>query len=136
MRIDEVIRGIQTFVARVRVSVAGLGSSTCDVSVECGSAVQARLLVARCYGAENVLSIRSVLSESDQPVVTPSANIIPTIKPRPCIKRKIKPLTAQQAMKKSIADVKRAAKKQERKTKAINRVRDAQSMLADINRGT
>jgi hypothetical protein len=60
--------------------------------------------------------------------------VIRSIKPKSGIIKPIKPLTAKQGMKKSLADNKKAIKKKERKSKAITRVRVAQNKLADINR--
>jgi hypothetical protein len=104
-----------------------MGSVTTQVEIRCDGLNQARYLLARLYGRGNVLSIRQTVLEQSLKPIKPSTGVIPPIKP-------IKPLTPKQGMKKSLADNKRAIKKKERKTKAINRVRAAQLKLADINR--
>ena len=125
MKISEVAGDrLKSFVAVVRCPVAGMGSVTTQVEICCDGLTQARYLLARAYGHSNVLNIRqTVLEQSPKPTET-SPSVIPPIKP----------LTPKQGMKKAMADQKRAIKKKERKTKAINQVRAAQNKLADINR--
>ena len=135
MRISEVVGDrLKSFVAVVRCAVDGMGSVTTQVEIRSDGLNQARYLLARAYGRGNVLSIRQTVSEESPKPIKPSPSVIPTIKPKSGIIKAIKPLTPKQGMKKSLADNKKANKKKERKTKAIDRVRVAQFKLADINR--
>jgi hypothetical protein len=125
MKISEVIGDrLMSFVALVRCAVDGMGSVTTQIEIRCDGLTQARYLLARTYGRENVLSIRQTVLEQSLKPIEQSPSIIPPIKP----------LTPKQGMKKAMADQQRAIKKKERKTKAINQVRAAQNRLADINR--
>ncbi len=135
MKISEVVGdGLMSFVAVVRCAVDGMGSITTRVQIRCDGPAQARYLLARAYGRGNVLSIsQTVLEQSPQPH-KPSKSVIRPIKPKSGIIKPIKPVTPKQGMKKYTADGKRAIKKKERKTKAIDRVKVAQNKLADINR--
>lgn len=123
-----------SFVAVVRCPVAGMGSVTTQVEIRCDDLNQARYLLIRAYGRGNVLSIRQIVLEQTLKPINTSLGVIPSIKPKSGIIKSIKPMTPKQGMKKSLADNKKAIKKKERKTKAINRVRVAQFKLADINR--
>ena len=135
MKISEIVGdGLMSFVALVRCSVDGMGSVTTQVEIRCHGPTQARYLLAHAYGRGNVLSIKQLVLEQSPKPIKPSPSVIPSIKPKSGIIKSIKPLTPKQGMKKSLADNKRAIKKKERKTKAINRVRAAQFKLADINR--
>ena len=135
MKISEVVGDrLMSFVAVVRCTVGGMGSVTTQVEIRCDGLNQARYLLSRVYGRGNVLAIKQLVLEQSVEPIKPSPNIIPSIKPKSGIIKPIKPLTRKQAMKKSLADNKRAIKKKERKTKAINQVRTAQNKLADINR--
>lgn len=125
MKISEVVGDhLKSFVAVVRCAVAGMGSVTTQVEIRCDGLNQARYLLARAYGRANVLNIRQTVLEQSLKPIEPSPSVIPSIKP----------LTPKQGMKKAMADQKRAIKKKERKTKAINQIRAAQNRLADINR--
>lgn len=132
MRIDEVIGGLQTFTARIRVAVDGMGSAVCVMSIRADGVSQARLLLAKCYGKSNVLSIRQVVTEEESKTGV-SAGVIAPIKPKKSVKRKIKPLTPKQGMKRAAADLKKSIKYNERKNKAQLQVRKYQTKLADIN---
>jgi hypothetical protein len=134
MKISEVVGdGLMSFVAVVRCAVEGMGSVTTRVAIRCDGLNQARLLLTRAYGRGNVLSIRQTVRESGKPA-EPCESVIKPLKPKSGIIKPIKPMSPKQGMKKAMADQKRAAKKAERKAKAIQRVRDAQLKLADINR--
>lgn len=125
MKISEVVGdGLMSFEALVRCAVNGMGSVTTRVQIRCDGLSQARFLLARVYGRANVLNIRQTVLEQSIKPVGPSPSVI----------RPIKPMTPSQGMKKSMTDLKKAVKKKNRKTKAINRVRAAQNQLADINR--
>ena len=125
MKISEVIGdGLMSFVALVRCAVDGMGSVTTRVEIRCDGLNQARCLLARVYGRGNVLNIRQTVLEQSLKPIEASPSVIPPIKP----------MTPKQGMKKAMADQKRAIKKKEQKTKAINRVRVAQNKLADFNR--
>lgn len=66
MRIDEVTGGLQTYTARIRVAVDGIGTAICVMTIRADGANQARLLLAKCYGKSNVLSVtRVVISEEE-----------------------------------------------------------------------
>jgi hypothetical protein len=135
MRISEVLGDrLMSFVAVVRCDVAGMGSVTTQVEIRCDGLNQARYLLIRAYGRGNVLSIKQLVLEQMLKHIKPSPGVIPPMKPKSGIIKSIKPLTPKQGMKKSLTDNKKAIKKKERKTKAINRVRVAQNKLADINR--
>ena len=135
MKISEVVGdGLMSFVAVVRCVVDGMGSVTTRVQIRCDGPAQARYLLARAYGRANVLNISQTVAEQSPQPHKPSPSVIQPIKPKGGIIKPIKPMNPKQGMKKSTADGKRAIKKKERKTKAINRVRDAQNKLADINR--
>lgn len=135
MKISEVVGdGLMSFVAVVRCAVDGMGSINTRVQIRCDGLNQARYLLTRAYGRGNVLSIKQLVLEQSMEPAKPSLSVIPSIKPNSGIIQSIKPLTPKQGMKKSLADNKRAIKKKERKTKAMNRVRTAQNKLADINR--
>ncbi len=135
MRVSEVVGDrLMSFVAVIRCPVDGMGSVTTQVEIRCDGLNQARCLLARVYGRGNVLSIRQIVLEQSPKPINPSPGVIPSIKPKSGIIKSIKPLTPKQGMKKSLADNKKAIKKKERKTKAIDRVRTAQLKLADINR--
>ncbi|PUE27967.1 hypothetical protein [Limnohabitans sp. Jir72] len=125
MKISEVVGdGLMSFEAMVRCAVDGMGAMTTRVQIRCDGLSLARYLLARVYGRANILSIHQTVLEKSIKPVGPSPSII----------RPIKPMTPSQGMKKAMADTKRAISKKNRKTKAINRVRDAQNQLADINR--
>jgi hypothetical protein len=125
MKISEVIGDrLKSFVAVVRCPVDGMGSVTTQVEIRCDGLTQARYLLSRVYGRGNVLNIRQTVLEDSPALVGPSNSVIPPIKP----------MSPKQGMKKAMADQKRAIRKKERKTKAINQVRVAQNRLADINR--
>lgn len=135
MKVSEIVGdGLMTFVAVVRCAVDGMGSVTTRVQIRCGGPAEARYLLARAYGRSNVLSVRQTVLEQLPKPDKPSPSVIPSIKPKSGIIKPIKPMNPKQAMKKATADGKRAIKKKERKTKAIDRVRAAQLKLADINR--
>lgn len=135
MKISEVVGDrLMSFVAVVRCDVDGMGSVTTQVEIRCDGLNQARYLLIRAYGRGNVLSIRQMVLEQTLKHIKPSPGVIPPIKPKSGIIKSIKPLTPKQGMKKSLTDNKKAIKKKERKTKAINRVRVAQNKLANINR--
>jgi hypothetical protein len=135
MKISEVVGdGLMSFVAVVRCAVDGMGSITTRIQIRCDGLNQARYLLTRAYGRGNVLNIRQTVAEQSPKPVKPQKSVIRPIKPRSGIIKSIKPLNAKQGMKKATADAKRAVKKNERKTKAIARVRVAQNKLADINR--
>jgi hypothetical protein len=135
MKISEVIGDrLKSFVAVVRCPVDGMGSVTTQVEIRCDGLNQAQYLLARAYGRSNVVSVQQSVFEQSPKPIKPSTGVIPSIKPKSGFIKPIKPLTPKQGMKKSLADNKRAIKKKERKTKAINRVRTAQNKLADINR--
>jgi hypothetical protein len=135
MKISEVIGDrLMSFVAVVHCPVDGMRSVTTQVEIRCDGLNQARYLLVRAYGRGNVLSIRQTVLEQSLKPIKPSPSVIPPIKPKSGIIKPIKPMTPKQGMKKSLADNNRAIKKQERKTKAIDRVRAAQNKLADINR--
>jgi hypothetical protein len=124
MKISEVIGDrLMSFVALVRCAVDGMGSVTTRVEIRCDGLNQARCLLTRVYGRGNVLNIRQTVLEQSLKPIEPSPSVIPPIKP----------MSPKQGMKKAMADQKRAIKKKERKTKAINQVRTAQNRLADIN---
>lgn len=125
MKISEVMGdSLMSFVALVRCAVDGMGSVTTRVEIRCDGLNQARCLLNRVYGRGNVLNIRQTVLEESTALVGPSKSVIP----------RIKPMSPKQGMKKAMADQKRAIRKKERKTKAINQVRVAQNRLADINR--
>ena len=135
MKISEVVGDrLRSFVAVVRCPVDGMGSVTTQVEIRCDGLNQARYLLARAYGRDNVLIIRQTVLEKSPKPIKPSPSVIRSIKPKSGIIKPIKPLTPKQGMKKSLADNKKAIKKKEQKTKAIDRVRNAQLKLADINR--
>ncbi|PUE35771.1 hypothetical protein [Limnohabitans sp. Jir72] len=135
MKISEVVGdGLQSFVAVVRCAVDGMGSVTIRVQIRCDGLIQARYLLTRLYGRGNVQSVHQTVLEQSIKPIEPSTSVIRPIKPKSGIIKSIKPMTPKQGMKKSMADAKKAVKKKERKTKAINRVRVAQNHLADINR--
>lgn len=135
MKISEVVGdGLMSFVAVVRCEVPGMGSVTTQVEIRCDGLNQARYLLARSYGRANVLSISQTVAEQSTQPHKPQKSVIRPIKPKSGIIKSIKPMTPKQGMKKATADGKRAFKKNERKTKAIDRVRVAQNKLADINR--
>lgn len=133
MRINEVVGGLQTFTARIRIAVDGMGAGVCEISIRAASASQARLLLAKCYGKSNVLSIRQVVTEEGLKTGV-SAGVIAPIKPKKNTQRSIKPLTPKQGMKRAVADLKKSTKYNERKTKAQLQVRKYQTKLTDINR--
>lgn len=135
MKISEVVGdGLMSFVAVVRFDVDGMGSVTTRVQIRCDGPAQARCLLAQIYGAANVLNIRQTVAEQSPQPHKPSKSVIEPVKPKSGIIKPIKPMTPKQGMKKATADGKKAGKKKERKTKAIDRVRVAQNKLADINR--
>ena len=135
MRISEVIGDrLKSFVAIVRCPVDGMGSVTTKVEIRCDGLNQARYLLARAYGRSNVVSVQQSVFEQSPKPIKPSPSVIRPVQPKSGIIKPIKPMTPKQGMKKSLADNKKAIKKRERKTKAINRVRTAQNKLADINR--
>lgn len=135
MKISEVVCDrLKSFVAVVRCAVDGMGSVTTQIEIRCDGLNQARYLLARAYGRANVLNLRQTVLEQSLKPIEPSNSVISPIKPKSGIIKPIKPMTPKQGMKKSLADNKRAIKKKERKTKAIERVRNAQIKLADINR--
>jgi hypothetical protein len=124
MKISEVVGDrLKSFVAVVRCPVDGMGSVTTQVEIRCDCMAHARYLLARAYSRANVLNIRQTVLEQALKPIEASPSVIPPIKP----------LTPKQGMKKAMADQKRANRKKERKTKAINQVRAAQNRLADIN---
>lgn len=133
MKIDEVIRGLHQFVARVRVN--GL---ICDLGLESGTVQQARTLLAKLYGAQNIISCVAVLDESE--TSSESGKPIKPIEPLKPIKAKsgviraIKPLTPKRYNKKSEADLKRWTKKKTRVTKAQKKIQTDYAKLADITR--
>lgn len=134
MKIDEVICGLQHFIARVRV-----GGLICDVGLQSGTVQQARSLLAKSYGAQNIISCVAVLDESE--VSSESAKPIKplepltTIKPKSGVIKSIKPLTPRQYNKKSEADLKKWVKKKEHQTKTQKKIQSDFAKLADINRG-
>lgn len=135
MKISEVVGdSLMSFVAVVRCAVDGLGSINTRVQIRCDGLNQAKYLLARAYGRSNVLSVRQTVLEQVPKPVKPSNSVIRPIKPKSGIIKPIKPMNPKQGMKKSLADNKKAIKKKERKTKAIDRVKVAQNKLADINR--
>lgn len=135
MKISEIVGDrLMSFVAVVRCAVNGMGSVITRVQIRCDGPAQARCLLAQIYGAANVLNIRQTVAEQSPQPHKPSKSVIRPIKPKNGIIKSIKPLSPKQGMKKAAADNKRAVKKKERKTKAIDRVRVAQNKLADINR--
>lgn len=135
MKISEVVGDhLKSFVAVVRCPVDGMGSVTTQVEIRCDGLNQARYLLARAYGRSNVLSVRQTVLEQSPKPIKPSPSVIPSIKPKSGIIKSIKPMSLKQGMRKSLADNKKAIKKKERKTKAIDRVRTAQNKLANINR--
>ena len=135
MKISEIVGDrLMSFVAVVRCAVDGMGSVTTRVQIHCDGLNQAKYLLARAYGRSNVLSVRQTVLEQVPKPVKPSNSILQPIKPKSGIIKPIKPTTSKQGMKKSLADNKKAIKKKERKTKAIDRVKVAQNKLADINR--
>lgn len=135
MRIDEIIRGLHQFVARVRIN--GL---ICDVGLQSGTVQQARSLLAKLYGAQNIISCVAVLDESEtsskQESPKPIKPIEPLkpIKPKSGVMRAIKPLTPKKYNKKSEADLKKWTKKKTRVTKAQKKIQTDYSKLADITR--
>ncbi len=133
MKINEVVGGLQTFTARIRVAVDGMGSDVCVLTIRADGANQARLLLAKCYGKSNVLSVRQVVTEEEsKPGV--SAGVIAPIKPKKSTLRRVKPMTAKQGMKRAAGDLKKSIKYNERKTKAQLQVSKSKNKLADINR--
>jgi len=76
---------------------------------------QARLLLANCYGSDNVLQI-----------------IRQTVNER--VLKSIKPLTPAQLSKKASSDLKKSMAQKIKKDKAQRKVRNAQADLAVINR--
>lgn len=135
MKIDEVIRGLHQYIARVRVS-----GVICDVGIESGSIQQARSLLAKSYGAGSIISCVAVLDESDTSSKPESPKPVKPIKPLKPIKPKsgvikpIKPLTPKQYNKKSSSDLKKWTKKKERQTKAQMKIQTDYAKLADITR--
>lgn len=133
MKIAEVIRGLHQFVARVRIN--GL---ICDVGLQSGTVQQARTLLAKLYGAQNIISCVAVLDESE--TSSESGKPIKPIEPLKPIKAKsgvmraIKPLTPKRYNKKSEADLKRWTKKKTRVTKAQKKIQTDYAKLADITR--
>jgi len=135
MRIDEIIRGLHQFVARVRIN--GL---ICDVGLQSGTVQQARSLLAKSYGAKNIISCVAVLDESEtsskqeSPKPIKSIEPLKPIKPKSGVIKSIKPLTPRQYNKKSEADLKKWTKKKTRVTKAQKKIQTDYSKLADIIR--
>lgn len=131
MKIDEVIRGLHQFIARVRV-----GGLTCEVGCQSGTLQQARTLLAKSYGAQNIICCVAVLDESEAESAKPIKAIEPlkTIKPKSGVIKSIKPLTPKQGMKRAAAELKKSIKKKERKTKAQKKIQTDYAKLADINR--
>jgi hypothetical protein len=135
MKISEIVGDrLKSFMAVIRCPVDGMGSVTTQVEIRCDGLNQARYLLARAYGRSNVVSVQQRVFEQSPKPIKPSPSVIRSIKAKSGIIKPIKPLTAKQGMKKSLADNKKAIKTKERKTKAIDRVRVAQNKLADINR--
>lgn len=135
MKISEVIGdGLMSFVAMIRCATGHGGSTTGQVEIRCDGPAQARYLLAQAYGQDNVLSIRRTVLEQAPKPAQPSKSVIRPIKPKGGVIKPIKPMNPEQAMKKAETDNKRAIKKKERKAKAMDRVKDAQKKLADINR--
>ena len=132
MKIDEVIRGLHQFIARVRI-----GGLICDVGLQSATVQQARALLAKSYGAQNIISCVSVLDESKAESAKPIKPIQPLkpIKPKSGVIKSIKPLTPKQYKKKSEADLKKWVKKKERQTKTQKKIQSDFAKLADINRG-
>ncbi|OYU10118.1 MAG: hypothetical protein CFE38_19130 [Comamonadaceae bacterium PBBC1] len=134
MRIDEVIRGLHQFIARVRV-----GGLICDLGLQSATVQQARALLAKSYGAQNIISCVAVLDESEtsSESAKPIKPIEPlkTIKPKSAVIKSIKPLTPKQYNKKSEADLNNWRKKKQRQTKAQKKIQSDYAKLADINRG-
>lgn len=132
MKIDEVIRGLHQFIARVRI-----GGLICDVGLQSATVQQARALLAKSYGAQNIISCVSVLDESKAESAKPIKPIQPLkpIKPKSGVIKSIKPLTPKQYNKKSEADLKKWVKKKERQTKTQKKIQSDYARLADINRG-
>lgn len=124
MRIDEVIRGLHQFIARVRVN--GL---VCDIGIESATLQQARALLAKSYGTLNVVSCVAVLDESE----TSSESLKP-IKAKPSVMKTIKPMSAQQYNKKATSDLTKWIKKKARVATAQKKIQNDYAKLADINR--
>ncbi len=134
MKIDEIVRGLHQFVARVRIN--GL---ICDVGLQSGTVQQARSLLAKLYGAQNIISCVAILDESDDKSSESGKPIKPIeplkpIKPKSGVIKSIKPLTPKKYNKKSEADLKKWTKKKTRVTKAQKKIQTDYSKLADITR--
>jgi hypothetical protein len=140
MRIDEVIRGLHQFIARVRVN--GL---VCDVGIQSATVQQARTLLGEWVGAQNIISCVAVLDESDQPdkpmksepikPVGPKPSVMKTIKPKPSLLKKTKPLSGHAYNKQATTALNKWVKKKARVTKAQKKIQTDFAKLADINRG-
>lgn len=63
MKINEVTTPLKSFIATVRVIINGTGS-TARTTITADNQQQARLMLTRLYGAENVLSISEFVSET------------------------------------------------------------------------
>ena len=63
MKINEVVSGMNWYVASVRCIVPNFGTMTTRVGIECESPMSARYLLSRAYGKENVFGIRQVMDE-------------------------------------------------------------------------
>jgi hypothetical protein len=116
MRAHEIIEGLngglKSFIASVRVVVAGAGSVNSKVKIEADSLNSAKYLLYRVYGRENVFTVQHALIE-DVPV--------------------IKPETGEKFQIKTLQDRAKQATNQLKKAKAQQQIKAAQANLSKLN---
>jgi hypothetical protein len=116
MKINEVTNIPLTYLATVRVVLRN-GSTTARTTISADTVQQAKLMLTRMYGNDNVLNINQVMSEHED--MTEGA----------------KTLSPQELQVKSLSDKAQQYKEQAKAMKARQQIAKAQQDLMKANRG-
>ena len=118
MKVNEVIGStcLKNYLARVRCVVDGMGAATASIQIRCDGPSQARYLLSRVYGRNNVLSIQEITNDS----ITEAGGLIA-------------PLTAQELQVKSLTDKSKKLNQQAKQTKALQSLQKAQNNYAKVS---
>lgn len=105
MRIDEVVNGLKTFVAQLRVSSGGGSMVTVKTTVTADGMIQARMILGTVFGPSNVLSLveaPSQLEETGTKVLSSAELQVKSLADQSMrIKKQATALKARQAMAKA-----------------------------------
>jgi hypothetical protein len=111
MKINEIIITPQKYIATVRI-VNQNGSITARTTVTADNLSQARAILTRLYGNDNILSVTQSMNEQDT---------------------QTKVLSADQQRAKALTDQAKRLQQQAKQIKAQNAVKTAQSQLTKVN---